>query len=286
MIGVAIAALGGVGVYLVLTSYGAAPTRSRASGRAAARALGTVTGAGGSGRELGLLTVTGAAMGGLLGIVLFGSLTAGVATAAAGIAAPVSAARARRRLDHELAAQSWPAMLEELRMQTGSLGRSIPVALLDVGQRAPSAPMRAAFAGAARNWHLSNDFPSTVAVLKEGLDSATADAVLETLLVAYEVGGTDLDRRLTSLIDDRSQDLAARRDARSRQAGVRFARWFTIAVPLGMALVGISIGDGRAAYRTTGGQLAIVAAVATTALCWWWASATMRLPETDRVFLR
>lgn len=294
MTGLLIAAVGGYGVLLLVTAMagwrGVGPGRGAdgadqravsAPRLARAAALTGVTG-----RDLALFTALAACVGGLLGLAVFGSPAAGLATGLAASSAPVSALRARRRAHLERAAQAWPSMLEEIRMQTGSLGRSIPVALLDVGLRAPTAPMRDAFAAAARNWQLSNDFASTASALKTGLDSATADAVLETLLVAYEVGGNDLDRRLVSLIDDRTADLASRHDARSRQAGVRFARWFTIAVPVGMALVGVSIGDGRAAYATSGGQLGIVAAVATTALCWWWASAAMRLPDDERVFQR
>jgi tight adherence protein B len=110
--------------------------------------------------------------------------------------------------------------------------------------------------------------------------------VCETLLVAYELGGSDLDTRLRSLIDDRMADLEERRDAVSRQSGVRFARWFTLVVPLGMALVGMSIGDGRDAYRSVSGQVALLIAVLCTAACWVWAGRIMALPEQQRVLDR
>jgi tight adherence protein B len=288
VIGIVVAATGGYGVFLLVTSAAgwrgiglrhAAPMRRR-------RTVDLPDALGAGARDLvALLTVCGT-VSGLFGLALFGAPAAGLVMLVAGLGAPVSVLRGRRRAHAEQVAQAWPAMLEELRMQTSSLGRSIPLALLDVGSRSATPSMRAAFAAANRHWLLSNDFAPTVAILKSELRSATADMVLETLLVAYEVGGSELDRRLEALIEDRSQDLASRRDARSRQAGVRFARWFTVAVPLGMALVGVSIGDGRAAYRTGGGQLAIAVAVAMTALCWWWAGITMRLPEQERVFVR
>jgi tight adherence protein B len=53
-----------------------------------------------------------------------------------------------------------------------------------------------------------------------------------------------------------------------------------------MALVGLTIGDGRAAYASPSGQLAVVAGVAVTAACWVWATAIMRLPEDERVLAR
>jgi pilus assembly protein CpaF len=181
------------------------------------------------------------------------------------------------------AREAWPRMLEEMRLLTGSLGRSIPQALFDVGRRSP-AEMHAAFAAAEREWLISTDFNRTVELLKARLADPTADTVCETLLVAYEVGGSDLDRRLAALADDRMQDLQGRKDARARQAGVRFARRFVLVVPLGMTLAALSIGTGRAAYQTAIGQALVVAGLVLVAACWLWAGRLMRLPEEERVF--
>jgi tight adherence protein B len=205
-----------------------------------------------------------------------------VATVAATV--PLAAARTRRRARQEHARDAWPRMIEEIRLQAVTLGRSIPQALLAVGSSGPE-EMRLAFAAAQREWLISTDFPRTLDVLKAQLADPTADAVCETLLVAHDIGGTDVDQRLRALTEDRIQDLQGRKDARSKQAGVRFARFFVLVVPVGMALVGLSIGDGRAAYRSPGGQVAILVAFAQIGLCWGWASRLLRLPEEERVFV-
>ena len=70
------------------------------------------------------------------------------------------------------------------------------------------------------------------------------------------------------------------------QAGVRFARRFVLLVPLGMAAAGLSVGNGREAYRTPLGQVAVLAALAMVAVCWVWAGRILRLPEEERVFSR
>jgi tight adherence protein B len=210
-----------------------------------------------------------------------------LAPAAAGTVAatvPIASARARRRARRELAREAWPRMIEEIRLQAVSLGRSIPQALLDVGLRGPQ-EMRPAFAAAQREWLISTDLDRTLAVLKAQLADPTADAVCETLLIAHEVGGTDVDRRLRALIDDRVQDLQGRKDARSKQAGVRFARSFVLLVPLGMALAGLAIGDGRASYATVQGQLMILVAFGLMGICWAWAGQLLELPEEERVFV-
>jgi tight adherence protein B len=183
----------------------------------------------------------------------------------------------------EAAREAWPRLLEELRLLIGSMGRSIPQALFDVGRRAPHEWMPA-FEAAEREWLLTTDFSRTVAILKQLLADATADVVCETLLVAHELGGSDIDGRLADLIDDRVLDLEGRKDANSRQAGVRFARRFVLLVPLGMALAGLAIGTGRSAYETNGGQVAVAVGLVAVVGCWVWSGRLMRLPEEPRVF--
>jgi tight adherence protein B len=215
---------------------------------------------------------------------LFGSPLPAIAVGAFAATYPVASYRARRRRRRRTAAEAWPRMIEEIALLTGSLGRSVPQALFEVGRRGPE-EMRAAFEAATRKWLVTTDFPASLSVLKAGLADATADAACETLLVAHEVGGSDVQRRLAALVEDRTADVQGRKDAASKQAGVRFARRFVLFVPIGMALTGLSIGDGRAAYRTAFGQLAAVAAVAMVVACWLWSGRLLRLPEEDRVFV-
>ena len=123
-------------------------------------------------------------------------------------------------------------------------------------------------------------------MLRSELADPTCDATCETLLIAHEIGGTGVDRRLADLAEDRRNDLRYRKEVRSRQAGVRFARRFVLIVPFAMACAGLLIGEGRESYRTPTGQLLVVAAIGITALCWAWAGRMLRLPVDDRVFVR
>lgn len=222
-------------------------------------------------------------VGSAFGWSIWGGVVAPAAVGLAAAAFPLAAARARRASRREQARETWPRMIEEIRMQAVTLGRPIPEALLSVGLRGDE-EMQGAFAAAHREWLISTDFDRTLTVLKEHLADPTADAVCETLLIAHEIGGTDVDRRLRALIDDRIQDLQGRKDARAKQAGARFARLFVLVVPVGMAIVGLAIGDGRASYQTTFGQLMVLVAFSLIAVCWVWAGYLMRLPEEDRVF--
>jgi tight adherence protein B len=293
MTGLLVAAGAAYGVFLVYTALvfgwrgvGLGPTSAVRRPMARDRAQAWLAQAGLSdvkvsevGAVSGLLFLAG----GGVAFALFGSVLPSAVAGAFAATFPVASLRSRRERRRSEAREAWPRMIEEMRLLTGSLGRSVPQALFDVGRRSP-AEMRPAFRAAQREWMISTDFPRTLEVLKKGLADATADVVCETLLVAYEVGGTDLDRRLAALADDRVQDLQGRKTAKAKQAGVRFARRFVLLVPLGMALAGLSIGTGRRAYGTTGGQVAVAFGLTMIVVCWVWAGRLMRLPEEDRVF--
>ncbi len=288
-----VALSGAYGVYLLYTAVvfgwrdigaGAAARRSRPTSRARAEQWLAQAGLEGVGLNefvtvMAVLFVLGA---GLTFAVLGGVLPAG-AVGAFAATYPAASYRARRQQRRTRAAESWPRMIEEIALLTGSLGRSVPQALFEVGRGAPE-EMRPSFAAAQREWLISTDFTRSVAVLKSGLADATADAACETLLVAHEVGGTDVQRRLSALVEDRIADLQGRKDARARQAGARFARRFVLFVPVGMALVGLSIGGSSAAYRLAEGQLAALAAIGMVVACWLWSGRIMKLPEEERVF--
>ncbi len=214
---------------------------------------------------------------------VFGAIVPAVAVGAFSATFPLASYRVRRADRRATAQDAWPRLIEEIRILTASLGRSIPQALFEVGRRSPD-EMKPAFAAAHREWLISTDFSRTLTVLKAGLADPTADATCETLLVAHTVGGSDLDRRLEALAEDRIQDTQGRKDARAKQAGARFARRFVLFVPFGMAIAGMSVGDGRAAFRSATGQLLTSVAVLLVVVCWAWAGRILRVPEEERVF--
>jgi tight adherence protein B len=292
VIGVLLALVGAYGIYLLYTSLAfgwrglsVGPRTIRPAGRRRSPTRDWLVQAGLAQVNIGefVLLMAGLFLVGFaVGLAIFGLLPA-IACGLFAAGQPIRTFRKRRDDRLAKAQEAWPRMIEEIRIQSSSLGRSIPQSLLDVGRRGP-VEFRPAFEAAQREWLVSTNFDRTVAVLKDRLADPTADAACETLLIAHELGGADLDRRLEALADDRRLDTHNRKDARAKQAGTRFARRFVLIVPIGMALAGLTIGPGRAAYQTPFGQVGVLVAIGIIVVCWVWAGRLMRLPEERRVF--
>ncbi|HVM00804.1 MAG TPA: hypothetical protein VM324_16055 [Egibacteraceae bacterium] len=292
MIGLLLAVSAGYGVYLVYTSVafgweGIAFAPSALGARMRRDRIGDFLVQAGLDQarpaELVGICAVLALVGAGLAYAVFGGVLPPLLVGLFAASVPLTSAAARRRGRLERAREAWPRMIEEVRLLATSAGQSIPQALFSVGTRAPE-EIRPAFEAAHREWLISTDFEGTVGVLKQRLADPTADSVCETLLIAHQVGGSDVDKRLAALIEDRIADLQGRKDAQARQAGVRFARLFVLIVPAGMAGVGLSIGEGRAAYASSGAQLAVVVGLLILLGCWGWASRMLRLPDEERVF--
>jgi tight adherence protein B len=222
-------------------------------------------------------------VGAAIGAAVFNGIVPALILGVFAASVPWAGHRKRRAAQRSVAQEAWPRLIDEIRILTFAAGRSLPQALFEAGRSAPD-ELRPAFAAAEREWLLSTNFDQTLQVLKDRLGDPTADATCETLLVAHELGGTDVDRRLEALADDRRADVQGRKDARAKQVGARFARSFVLIVPLGMAVAGLSVGDGRAAYGTAQGQVVVAVALGMVVACWVWAGRIMRLPEAERVF--
>lgn len=287
LMGLALAGLAGLGVLVATGSTARRPSlRARAAGVHSVLRLRL--------RQAGLDDVTpgqfcvasllAGAAAGVAASLLFGPGVPAAAVAAAGSAAPLLLWRHRRARRRAVAGEAWPRLIEELRVMTGAMGRSIPQSLVELGASSPE-ELRPAFVAGQREWALTTDMGRTIEVMKAHLEDPTFDVLAETLLVAAEVGG-DLDQRLADLAEDRRRDLSERKEAEARQSGARFARAFVVLVPAGMAVAGLTVGDGRDAYRAPQGQALVLLGLVVLGACWIWATQLMRLPRARRVFDR
>jgi len=220
----------------------------------------------------------------IIGYSVFGTATAALMCGVFLATFPVSGYRKRRQQRLRDIQDAWPRLLDDIRLQWASIGRSLPAAMERAGDRGPRI-LKPAFTAAHQEWILTTDFERSLKVLKARVSDPTADLIAETLLAAHQIGGSRANNRLAALADDRRRDLHYRHDARSQQAGARFARAFVLIIPAGMAAAGLAIGTGREAYQTSSGQIITVTALAMVMGCWFWAGKILRLPRAERVFV-
>ena len=102
-------------------------------------------------RELLAVVVALGLLGALAAYAVFGGLLPAVVIGVFAATFPLASYRRRRIARRAAAMDAWPRLLEELRILTSSLGRSIPQALFEVGRRAPD-ELRPAFVAAHREW--------------------------------------------------------------------------------------------------------------------------------------
>ena len=121
--------------------------------------------------ELASVEVTVFVGSAVLAWIVFGALLPAVLAGLFGAAAPIAVYRARRRTLLDEARDAWPYLIEEMRLLTGALGRSIPVAMLEAGRKSPTAPMRAAFSNALRT--CATQIVGTLASRRRWLTEAT-----------------------------------------------------------------------------------------------------------------
>ena len=144
--GLLLALLGAYGAFLVYTALvfgwrgvGLGPAADRRGFRRR-RAQDWLAQAGLEGvgvREFLAVTVGLFVAGVAVAFTLFGGVLPALVTGAFAATLPLTSYRARRQRRRAEAREAWPRMIEEIRVQTGSLGRSIPQALFEVGRRGP-----------------------------------------------------------------------------------------------------------------------------------------------------
>ena len=190
-------------------------------------------------------------------------------TSATGLSVRSFALKNRRNLENA-ALTAWPDILGELQLRIGTLGSPLPIALFTAGKSADS-QLKNAFVTAERSFAITGSFDIALSTLRSVLQDQGTRLLTELLSVVKGAPGTDVAR----LVDELRQDRAAERDRESeyaaKLAGVKFARYFVIAVPVGMMMAGIGIA-GFAPYRTPVGEFAIAGSVVLLIGCWTWAS--------------
>jgi tight adherence protein B len=177
------------------------------------------------------------------------------------------------------ALRSWPLILSELQLRIGTMGAPLPNALFSSGKSAPPTISKF-FHQAERNFSITGSFDSALAILSKGLNDSGTSIVTELLSVAKDAPGSDLMTLISDLQEDRQAEWDRQSEYEARLAGVRFAKYFVIIVPLGMLGAGSAIA-GTGPYQSSLGQLGLVLSLLVLIATWVWAS---RLSDPKRLY--
>ena len=197
------------GVWLAFSSVGRpSQTGGRVGNRAAASH---------ARRRRHQLSAASGLVAGVLAYLLTGLAIAGVMAAVAKSSfLPRIVEDRKRQRDAHRRRQAWPDVIDSL-VSAVRAGMSLPEAVAAVGVQGPQV-VRPAFVRFAADYRASGRFTDCILRLRDDVQDPVADRIVEALLAARDVGGSDLGRMLRTLSDFVRQDLRFRGEAEARRS--------------------------------------------------------------------
>lgn len=198
----------------------------------------------------------------------------------AGIAVPIALLDASRTRRKVVAESAWPDIIDALRMAIRS-----GVPLTDA--------VRSAESLVPREWRIAWDTlvadlargaavrDSMLAFRKERAEHI-ADRVCESIIVADELGGTEMPRVLEELARSVREDIRVRREATSRQSWVRHAARLGAVAPWTVVIMLGTRPENREAFAGPAGVALLVGCAGATVVAYIVMTAMGKLPEPRR----
>lgn len=201
---------------------------------------------------------------------------AAVAAAAIPVAA-LDAARTRRRV---VADAAWPDIIDAVRMALRA-GFALHEALAAASPHVPSL-WRESWSHTVSD--LAKGMPVVDALLALRRDRAEpiADRVCESLIIASDLGGSELPRVLEELSRAIREELRVRREATARQSWVRHAARLGALAPWVVIVLLSGNADSRAAFSSPAGSALIVGCAGATVVAYIVMTSMGRLPAAPR----
>lgn len=220
---------------------------------------------------------------GIVAFLLSGLFIVGVLAAVLGSFIPMMLARRSQHRQAHRRREAWPDVIDGL-VSAVRAGMSLPEAVAAVGDRGP-AIVRPVFAQFAADYRATGRFGESLARLRDELADPVADRIVEALLAARDVGGSDLGRMLRTLSDFVRQDLRFRGEAEARRSWTVNGARLAIAAPWIVLLLLSTRPDAAAAYQTPAGMVVILGCAAACTVAYALMSKIGRLPDEQRVML-
>lgn len=242
-------------------------------------------------REAGLARASGGTVlvvmagGSLISFVVVAGLTrsavVGVAFALIAAFLPVSTLRARAARRRRRFRDVWPDAIGTLISAVRS-GTSLGEACVALAERGPE-DLRSGFRAFAATYRATGSLDASLDRLRELLADPVADRVVAALLIAHEVGGTDLVRVLQALGDFVREDGRVRKEIEARWSWTVTAARVASAAPWIVLLLMATRPEAARAYSSSEGALVIAGGAAVTLLGYRLMLRAARLPEERRL---
>jgi len=204
-----------------------------------------------------------------------------VVTSAVAASLPVATARARRRRRLRRFREAWPDAIAIL-ISGIRAGVSLPESCLSLVIRGPR-ELQPGFAAFTSTYRSSGSFRAGLTRLAAEMADPVADRVVTALVLAHEVGGTDLVRVLRTLVDFVREDLKVRQEIEARWSWTVTAARVAAAAPWLVLVMMSTRPETAMAYNSPSGVVVILIGAAATGLGYALMLRAARLPTERRL---
>ncbi len=257
-----LALLVGVSITLLMDPSPRIPTGKRPAGK---RSVDTRT----SERPKQALAATALfGIGLLMGGVIFGSLVIAVPFACLLATTPTLIRGAKRRRSANAITQAWPDAIDHLSSAIRA-GLNLAESLTAIGLRGPI-PLRPYFIALGNDLAASTSLESALIRFSVECADPIADQLVETVLIAHEVGGSEIGRLLRTFSQFLRLELQTRDEIRVRQGWVVNGARIAAAAPwILLALLSLRR-ESVATYQSAGGIFIILVGAVLTVVAYLW----------------
>lgn len=190
--------------------------------------------------------------------------------------------RKRERREAAQLLQVWPEVTDHL-MSAIHSGLSLSEALVGLGTRGPE-QVRPYFLAFHQELLTSGDFIRTAEKLKSRLNSHGSDQILEAVLLAKSLGGSELLQIFRTLGDFLRQDLALRKEIEIKHGWIKNSAHLSSAAPWLLLLLLSSQPGTAQAFAQPGGIVILFTGLLLTSVAYLWMGRLAQLPNPPRVF--
>ena len=211
----------------------------------------------------------------LSGAAIFGSYVIAAPFALLLAATPSFKASSKRSRNANAITQAWPDVIDHLSSAIRA-GLNLAESLTAIGLRGP-APLRPIFIALGNDLAAGTSLERALVRFCVECDDPIADQLVETILIAHEVGGSEIGRLLRTFSQFLRLEIQTRDEIRVRQGWVVNGARIAAAAPwILLALLSLRK-ESVAAYQTPGGIFTILIGGVVSVVAYLWMRRLARL---------